>query len=388
MNGNTERMLREAVHELAGDPHQSPDFLAGVVRQGRRIRRRRRVGATAAMVVAVATIAAPYVWLRPDTEPPPSTVAGAPEESGSAEPTAEPTAALLPPPAEPSPVSSVGKDWQDRPLVLPGGWIALAVAQPVISASWVYDRAAGRYVNLGKEYQQVLPAPRGSLVAVQRTVGSNEIGLLDLTTREVRWTSAVGTILSPRWSPDGGQLLVTIFDKNPAGARFGILDPANSSFRQFPVSNRQICPEICRFSWLPNGREIALPQLAIAATPDDKTKRPHFQMEIFAVDGAEPVRVVPLPGNVSGTTAWSPNGRYVALQGVESAQLVDVGTGKSINRLPSADVTWIRDDWLLYLDSAGAKGPAAVLIDLKGTELQRLPLPREFIKAEVLVAPN
>ncbi|MEE6258444.1 TolB family protein [Plantactinospora sonchi] len=386
MSGNAERVLREAVHELAGDPHQSPDFVAGVISRGRRVRRRRRAGATAAMLVAIAAIAAPYVWLRPETEPPPTAVAAAPEESEAPELTTD----ALPPIPDPSPVPPVRKDWQNGPLVLPGGWIALAVSAPIVPGSWVYDRTAGRYVSLGKDYQQVLPAPRGSLVAVQRNAGSSEIGLLDLSTREVRWTSAVGAILSPQWSRDGSQLLVTIFDKQPGGARFGILDPANGSFRQFPVSNRQHCTDICRFSWLPNGREVALPQFGIPSDPgpDPKAKRPQFQMEIFAADDGAPIRVVPVPGSVSGTTSWSPDGRYLAVQAANSPQLVDVGTGRSVGRLPSADVTWVRDDRLLYLDFDDDAIPAAVLIDLKGVEIQRLPLPRDFVKAKVLVVPN
>jgi hypothetical protein len=388
MNGNEERLLRAAIQDLAGDPHQPPDLVSVVISRGRRIRRRRRVAATAAALVAVAAIAAPYVWLRP-VERSPAPVAAAPSTGTDPEPavTATPTVDPTVPP--------VAENWQDGPLRLPGGWLLAGLSPRVIPAAWAYDRVAGRYVELGRQYKRVWVAPQGSMVAVQRSLTAPEIGVLNHATRQLRWTALDGQVYDAQWSPDGTRLLINFASPKPLYPQFGILDARTNSLRQYPLQPFPVtCADPCHFSWLPNGREIAVPLLDRGQAPAarDEADRgsptpPSPGLRIYTADDGTPSRTLPVSGTVRGPGAWSPDGRLVVVQAKTSAQLVEVATGTVVRKLPSADVTWVRDDRLLYL----ANYPddcAAVLIDPEGTEIQRLPLPKPFFRAEIVVAPN
>ncbi|MFG1838305.1 hypothetical protein ACGFH8_07695 [Micromonospora sp. NPDC049175] len=65
---------------------------------------------------------------------------------------------------------------------------------------------------------------------------------------------------------------------------------------------------------------------------------------------------------------------------------METSTGRVVNPLPTADVTWVGDDRLLYRppDESGD----FVLADPTGRELIRQPLPEQLAELEVSVAPR
>ncbi|MFC6019108.1 hypothetical protein ACFP2T_23210 [Plantactinospora solaniradicis] len=383
---NAERLLRGAVHDLAGDPHQSPDLVTVAVSRGRRIRRRRQAGAVAAAFVAVAAIAAPYVLLRPDPEPPAYPIAGPPAASAT---TAGPAST-----ASPGPEPTEWRDWESAPLKLPGGWIvvgATTTGTPV--SNWAYDRSRGHYVDTAKEFSSVWAAPRGRLAAVRQATRPGETGLLDIPTGRVRWIRTAGQILTPQWSPDGSRLLMTLMEGSTGDFSFGVLTVADDSFHQFPVpSEKYECTDLCRFTWVPGSKEVALPMTDPAAPRSES--EPHLRqgLQLFSVFDGTPTRFLPVRGDVSGPSAWSPDGRMVVVAGQKAAQLVLVDKGAVVQQMPSADVTWISADRLLYLDrvlnSGGSVDVAAVLVDRKGAEVGRAALPGELAGTDILVAPR
>jgi hypothetical protein len=388
MSGNNaERLLRGAVHDLAGDPHQTPDLVTVAVSRGRRIRRRRQAGAVVAAFVAVAAIAAPYVLLRPDQEPPAYPIAGPPAASVTA--TASPVRT-----AGPRPEPTEWRDWESAPLKLPGGWIvvgATTTGSPV--SNWAYDRARGRYLDTAKEFSSVWAAPRGRLAAVRQESRPSETGLLDIPSGKVRWIRTSGQILTPQWSEDGSRLLMTLSEKSTGDFSFGVLTVADDSFHRYPVrSDKYECTDLCRFTWLPSGKEVALPMTDPAAPRSES--EPHLRrgLQLFSALDGTPTRFLPVRGNVSGPSAWSPDGRMVVVEGQKAAQLVLVDKGAVVQEMPSADVTWINDDRLLYLDrvlnSSSSIDVAAVLVDRKGTEVDRAVLPGELAGTSILVAPR
>ncbi|MBF9130083.1 hypothetical protein I0C86_14110 [Plantactinospora sp. S1510] len=386
MNRNSaEGLLRGAVHDLAGDPHQPPDLVTVAVSRGRRIRRRRQAGAVAAAFVAVAAIAAPYVLLRPDPEPPAYPIGGQPAATVTADPV---------PTASPVPESTQWRNWEAAPLELPGGWIvvgATTTGSPV--SNWAYDRARGRYVDTAKDFSSVWAAPRGRLAAVRQESRPDETGLLDIPTGRVRWIRTGDQILTPQWSTDGTRLLMTLMEKDTGTFSFGVLTVADDSFHRYPVrSDKYMCTDLCRFTWGPNGKEVVLPMTDPTAPRSESAPHLRRGLQLFSALDGTPTRFVPVRGDVSGPSAWSPDGRMVVVKGQKSAQLVVVAKGTVVDEMPSADVTWISSDRLLYLDRVlnpgSSRDVVAVLVDPKGTEVDRAVLPGELAGTDILVAPR
>jgi dipeptidyl aminopeptidase/acylaminoacyl peptidase len=364
--------------------------------RGRRIRRRRQAGAVAAAFVAVAAIAAPYVWLRPDPKPPGYPVAGASGPSATTLPTAGPGSTAVPSAAPPGrPRSTSWNNWQNAPLVLPGGWtVVSATTSGTPVSNWAYDRKRGRYVDTSKEFTSVWAAPRGSLAAVRRDGHSGETGLLDVVTGEVRWVSTPNAILAPQWSPDGSRLLLTSSDKQTGNRSFGILTVESDSYREYPVrSDRYECTDLCQFTWMPTGKEVALPLTDPTAPRSESAPHLRLGLQLFAAADGRPTRLLPVRGNVSDVSAWSPDGQLVVVAGQQGAQLVSVGKGAVVRALPAADVTWVDDKRLLYVAGRLNRDThfvdvEAVLIDRSGTELERAELPGDLAGTDILIAPR
>ncbi|MBE1486091.1 TolB-like translocation protein [Plantactinospora soyae] len=386
---NAERLLRGAVRDLAGDPHQTPDLATVAVSRGRRIRRRRQVGTVAAAFVAVAAIAAPYVLLRPDPGPPGYPIAGQPATSATA---ASATTGTAGPAPTAAPEPTIWRDWESSPVKVPGGWIvtgATTTGTPV--SNWAYDRTRGRYVDTSQDYSSVWTAPQGRLAAVRKTSRPGETGLLDIPTGKVRWIRTTSEILTPQWSPDGTRLLMTLMEGGTGDFSFGVLTVANSSFRRHAVRpDRFECTDLCRFTWVPSGKEVALPMTDPAAPRSESAPHLRRGLQLFSAADGTPTRLLPVRGNVSGPSAWSPDGRLMVVAGQETTQLVSVDKGTVMHEMPSADVTWIDEKRLLYLDRKLNPGSsidvAAVLVDLKGTEIARTVLPAELAGTDVLIA--
>ncbi|MFY1674336.1 hypothetical protein ACN27G_31035 [Plantactinospora sp. WMMB334] len=388
MSEHAERLLREAVHELAGNPQQSPDLAATALMQGRRMRRRRQAVAAAAAAVAVGAIAAPYVWLRPDPAPPPLPIGSVPTATAS-------------------PNRSEG--WRDGPVALPGGALVLSVRSSVRDEpTWVYDPARRRFVSIPAEYTGVQVAPRGMFAAVRHSGRPAEVGLYRIRTGDVRWYPTGNTVLATEWSSDGRRLLVTLFDKKTGTYSIGLLPPDGGTLQRHRVKAFPLaCGTACRFTWLPNGKEVALGGVAPGTSPPGSLGRTRNGPQVFMADNGIPTRTLGVEGEVAGVSAWSLDGSLVVVSGGKPglpgeaptpqglartaqagggaptrfgtdppARLVHVETGKVLREMPTAQVSWIGRDRLLYLDDRVRPGRlTAILVDTKGTEIERAELP-------------
>ncbi|GAA3751634.1 hypothetical protein GCM10022225_40010 [Plantactinospora mayteni] len=390
MSERADRLLREAVAELAGTPHQPPDFAATAVVQGRRMRRRRQTIAAAAAIVAVGAIVAPYVWLRPDPQPPAEAIGGPP---AATTPAVTPTGA-------PSPRPTPSDAWPNGPVELPGDALVLSAGSTRQGGpTWAYDATRRRYVSIPAIYTSVRMAPHRPVAAVRRTDRPTDVGLYDLATGKPEWFRTDGVVTAMEWSPDGSRLLATVQDKKSAIYSIGLLIPDDGPIRYHPVKTRPMtCTALCRFTWLPNGREVALPQAdpVVDRPGSDASRRSGLQL--FTADDGTPTRFLPVQGDVSSSAAWSPDGSLVVVSswsgssapgtpgppasGKPTAQLVSAQTGEVVRQLPSADVTWVTSGQFLYLETVQPGRLTAVLVDSTGVEQERAELPRELLRSD------
>ncbi|NES29737.1 hypothetical protein GCE86_25470 [Micromonospora terminaliae] len=363
MTTSLDETLRAAVRDLADGAGPAPDLAARALGRGRRLRRRRRVTAAAAALVAVAAVTLPFVLLRPRPAPPPTT---------------PPTTATPSPSMRPTP----GADWAGKPLVLPGDWVVTrAQAAGGSGGGVLLDRKRGRYFSTDR-YDGIFPAPTGSLVAVRDDDRPREIGLFDLASGKTRWYEVGRALSTPRWSPDGRRLLFTSHQVDHFG--FIVLHP-DGTRQVHPVGLLGWpCADSCEFTWTRDGREVALTlsKRRSESWPRDLAKG----VQLLSAEDGRPTRLVTMPGGPVGPDAWSPDGRYVVVQGQQEPLLVETATGRVVNPLPTADVVWVTDDRLLYRRPNGSRD--FVLADPSGRELVRQPLPKQLVGLELSVAPG
>ncbi|MDH6463238.1 dipeptidyl aminopeptidase/acylaminoacyl peptidase [Micromonospora sp. A200] len=358
MSRPAEDVLRAAVQDLVGQARPAPDLAAVAIARGRRLRARRRATAGAAVLVAVLAVTVPFVLLRP----------------------APPTRPAVP---EPQPTPSVhptpGTGWKDSPLALPGGWRVTGGVRG--GSGYLLDRSRDRYVRT-QGYDEVWPAPTGTVTAVADEDRPGQIGLVDSRKATVRWYRAPGA--DPQWSPDGRRLVLTRFRQG--AHHIGIL-ALDGTFREYAVDRtRYFCTDRCLFTWARNGREVALP-LTDAFKPRSESERhPRWGVQFFSADDGRPTRFVTIPGDPAGPWAFSPDGQWAVVQGQRDPLLVDAVTGNVVRTLPSAEVAWVSNDRLLYRRPSGSGD--FVLADTEGRELERQPLPRELVDRDVTVAPK
>jgi hypothetical protein len=360
MTTSLDETLRAAVRDLADDAGPAPDLAARALGRGRRLRRRRRVTAAAAALVAVIAVTLPFVLLRPPAAPPPATPA--------------PSPTLLPTP---------GPGWATTPLVLPGGWVVTrAQGSGGSGTGFLLDRGRGRYFATDR-YDGIFPAPSGSLVAVRDDDRPREIGLFDLTSGKTRWYEVGRALSTPRWSPDGRRLLFTTHRLDHEGFIVMAVDGTTHTHR---VDRRAyFCTDLCDFTWMRDAREVALPQTG-GGDHDEAVRDRRRGVQLFSADDGRPTRLLPVPGDPAGPSAWSPDGTLVAVLGQQEPLLVETATGRVVNRLPTADVVWVSDDRLLYRRPYGSRD--FVLADPSGRELVRQPLPKQLVDLELTVAPR
>ncbi|OKI57900.1 TolB family protein [Micromonospora sp. CB01531] len=358
--------LRAAVHDLADGVRPAPDLAAGALGRGRRLRRRRRVTAAGAALLAVVAVTLPFVLLRPGPAAPPAT------------PTPTPTAT-----PSPTMLAAPGANWTAKPLVLPGDWVVTrAQAAGGSGNGFLLDRKRGRYLTTDR-YDGIYPAPTGSLVAVTDEARPRDVGLIDLSSGKTRWYEVGRALAGLQWSPDGRRLLFTTRQLDHFGF---IVLKTDGTKRTFLVDQgRWFCTDICNFTWSRDGREVLLPQTG-GTGHNEAVRDPRAGVRFFSPDDGRQLRLVPIPGDPAGPWAWSPDGKFVVVQGQQEPLLVETGTGKVVNPLPAADVAWVSADRLLYRRPNGSRD--FVLADPTGRELVRQPLPKQLVDLELTVAPR
>ncbi|WP_329104631.1 hypothetical protein OG792_30285 [Micromonospora sp. NBC_01699] len=382
MSHATDEALRRAVRGLAGEARTVIDLAPLAMARSRRVRQRRRlVGAVAAGMVAFGVIAAPFLWLRPGSEPQPTGphIVAPPSDRSTRLPVS---------PSRP-PAPEAGSAWRNRPLGLTDGWVmtgATTTGSPRQPA-YVLDRARNAYVSYSA-YDELWAAPSGNLAAVYDYDRRGETGLLDVSTGTIDWVRTGTHNVDPQWSPDGGKLLLTVVGEQPVGSLGAvILTAATRQVRQFLADETTYpCTDYCQFTWLPDGREIALQQTDLTVERTKDARPPRRGLQLFSVDTGQPTRFLPIKGDVAGPYSWSPDGDSVVIQEQEPL-LVDATAGTVLGKLPSADAFWTADDRLAYVTDGGGD-PIAIQIDMAGNELLHLPLPPELAGRQLSVAPR
>ncbi|WP_433792794.1 TolB family protein [Actinoplanes sp. CA-252034] len=356
-----EESLRHAVQDLADEAPHAFD-LAGAARvQGRRIRRRRQVATGAFALALLSMVTVPYVWLRP--EPPAPVVQPAPSV------TVKPSVRALP-------------DFTvEAPYRLPGGAIVtmLTTTTRVDDGEDEYthvalDRDAGRYRQL--PFGQASPAvsPDGERFAMKG--GPDQIRILnadgdvldELSIDTFSWGGS-----DPVWSPDGSRLLV------PTSGGFAVYESGSRKYREFYKPDiHSLCSEFCSFSWLPNGREIAVPRRDVSVTRSEAHPDKIEAAIVYSADTGQRARSIPMAGVPVGNGAWSPDGGTVLVHEKtdtsDGIRVVDAVSGLPRSELLAGpDAIYLADGRILAFGNRYARIHAA-----DGTLLEDYRMPSRF----------
>jgi hypothetical protein len=344
----------------------TPALAATALRQGNRMRARRRVAAGCAVTALVLAASAVGYAVVPDHDPSRKPVLPATSVSPAPRPT--PSAPPLDPPAV-LPASGP---------VLIQGVAVLAYTSPT-GDRMVYDRAHHRYTKVAAV--DVQPAPAGSLVGY-RTSNDEQYTLRDLASG--RTASVDGRMSGPRglsWSADGKRLAVfngfgetsTLLVQDVPGGHVDNLGKTDFG-----------CNDYCFATWLPDGTEVALALTDRSVGHEEAQRDRQRGLQLFSAADGKPTRLLPMPGAVFGPQSWSPDGRYAVIEGtvtrdgkrVRQTQIVETATGTIRGHLdgPAPDVVWAGPELLAV--------PAGATVDLytpNGYPVRRVPLPAALV---------
>jgi len=330
-----DHLLRDTLTELADEarPAANPTLARTALRRAGRMRARRRAGTAAAVAVAVLAAGGLGSSLLPE--------AGRRGPSVGASVHATPE---LP---------------ASGPLTVAGRLVVLAARSADGRSTIVYDRAHDRYTRVPST--DVVPAPAGNRVAVQAT-RPEQLTIVDLTTgisvpvfgEPARWPVS--------WSPDGRQLAVLALGTNNPD-QLMVIDAVTGASRTVASLDPSNCGEYCFATWHPDGSE-----LAVAVQRG---------LQLYAVEDGHQTRLLPVHGGVAGLHDWSPDQRYVVVDGQQHrTQVVQVATGTVVGTLPGADAKRV------YWSGPGRLAvPQAGGVDLytpDGHHVDRVPLPPDF----------
>ncbi|HYU85850.1 MAG TPA: hypothetical protein VEK80_13710, partial [Kribbellaceae bacterium] len=328
--------LREVVGEVAdwAQPVNLGVRALATARRRQRAKRTWTVAGAAAAVVAVVVIAAILSggpWL-----------ASLPRPASSTPPAPVPTAAPVPLTFDHRVLLTV----EDMDLVAYQGRHAgdgIAV---------VYSRAHQRYEEV-LYAEEAMPAPAGD-VAVLDGRDLPPVTVVDLSTLDHRrWAVNAYLVSDPQWSPDGGQVLVSINDKNQNRNGFALIDPATGKAVNHWIDERFDSYRY-RFTWHPDGRHVLL-ALADRTNASESEPDKVAALQLFTLDG-QPDGQIPVRGSVDGLSSWSPDGRYVIADGVvdrdgsrvNQRAVFEVATGRTVTPLfPDGQAWWIDNGRIL-----------------------------------------
>lgn len=225
---NVEELVRETLREQASATPAAPSGLAGrilAVRSRRRTRAAAGAAALTALVVAAA-VGVPGVLGSGDGP------AGRPDEVSRA------TVLSHADQSPPRDLIAVG----DRAVA--AYYTSRKVEQPnhdeILTRTYsVLDPKTGRYRKDGRwSSLDVAPGLRTAAV-LERSLPAHRIGLLDLVTGKVtRWIQVEQGVGAVAFSPDGGKLVATTYDKNPDRSYWSRRIPVNDTVEAQPVSCR------------------------------------------------------------------------------------------------------------------------------------------------------
>jgi hypothetical protein len=362
MNAAFERVVRDAVNDLA-DEGRAVNLATAAIRQGRRTIVRRRIISVAAAVAATAALAVPFALANRGSPPL--------QPGAAAEPSRTPMTA--PPEPAPSPSASVARPFSvpSRPVMsmsegvvnVGGGW--LLIAAPSAKGMWILDRSRQAYRQI--PYGIAHPAPTGDLVAVSE---AGRVGLYNMRTNSMRWISGPANVVGTfDWSADGSRLLYPVEGKGPDTVRLGVVDV---STHRLKVLNQDIeCLDNCAPAWLPNTKEIAFAPGPVAVDS---------VVHIYSANDGTMTRKLPLPGPIPALHSWSPDGSMVAVQVGEQTQIVDGRTGAEVLAFSErADgVYWQSAKTLLVVRREGV-----ATYDLSGDLTDFYPKPDEVVEDDL-----
>ncbi|MEU8816369.1 hypothetical protein [Actinoplanes sp. NPDC048796] len=353
---NLEESVRATVKDLAASAPMPLDLAGAARRKGRGIRRRRQAGVA---LVVMALAVTPYVIVKQHQAQP-----------APVSPTPAPTAIRR---------TAAPQNWTTAPLKLPGGAVVTAVTRTNVgqdnpagrtlpTGNVVLDRATGRYVVLKNDYYTVWGAPKKNRGVVSD--GGGGLGLIRAD-GGMKWVRVAYT-LDPQWSPDGTRLLASTLKG------YTVIDAVTGRMTRHSVPDAMaVCPDNCFFTWLPDGRSVAIARRDLSAAQSEEVADRVGEVAIYDVATGKQVRTLPVPGVPVSGNAWSPDGRRVLLEAAElggtGRRIADTTTGKIVKEIPDSNVRFLPSGQIL-----GLTDKLATLYDPNGTVVEVMTLPRDF----------
>jgi hypothetical protein len=303
----------------------------------------------------------PYVLLRPE----------------QANPGPQPAATS----SAPVRLTNAPANWGKAPLKLPGGVIVTAVTRTDVgrdtpagrtlaTGNVVLDRKTGRYTVLADDRYTVWGAPKLNRGAVN---GDKGLGIIRADGSTV-WAK-VAFALEPQWSADGTRLLAT------TTKGFAVIDAATGHVRRVSTPDAiSACPDDCLFTWLPDGKRVAVAQRDLDVPQNEELVDTVEKVAIYDVATGKLLNTFPVPGVPAGQDSWSPDGGRVLVMhskmgGWGDRLVLYAENGKIDGLVAEDDVHFLPNGQLLGLNQTDAY---ARLYDSTGRVLEEMTLPKDF----------
>lgn len=129
------------------------------------------------------------------------------------------------------------------------------------------------------------------------------------------------------------------------------------------------CADDCLLTWLPNGKEVALPEPA------------KNRIRILSVTTGGTARIIPVRGVPAGSDAWSTDGRYVLVTDGDQTRIAETATGRVLGTVSGGAAHFVDGDQVLTI------GDTATLHDLTGKVLRTQDLPADLRGRDISIGP-